>query len=369
MGRIVVVTLAAGVILAATIGLSVRGLWPPRGDEADTASPGESIRPVRESEHPPEPLVDAVSVVALSANGRLVATGGFGSPSGGEIRLFDFESGRLLRRIAGCVSSHVAPLRSLAFSPDGRQLLSCSYGPLVVLSDVSTGRVVLEIEDLPGGTSEALFSPDGRTVVVAGLNEAYVRTFDAESGRLLRSFLPRAGEGAEKKTLDLALSQDGRRAISVARDGTTCVWDVEGGKTLKVLDLPETTSAASFLRDGQRILVWGRDSVALIDWRTGRTLRTRPVSDSEQLAESSSDGEIMLIIDLEADTVRAEDLATGARFGQPVAVTRFVYGTHFIPGSRRALVGDRWGGLVLVDLEHGQVLKEYAPPHGDTSGN
>src|SRR6187431_3045580 len=70
----------------------------PIGSSRPDQRSSVEVSPVR---HPPEELNDAVSVIALSTDGRLVACGGCGAPIGGEIRLFDVASGRLIRRVEG----------------------------------------------------------------------------------------------------------------------------------------------------------------------------------------------------------------------------------------------------------------------------
>ena len=80
--------------------------------------------------------------VAYSPDGKVLATGSCGpilqkgslSWVSSEIRLWDPHTGRLLRTIPG----ELAEVWSLAFSPDGRSLLSCD-GEVVALTETGTG--------------------------------------------------------------------------------------------------------------------------------------------------------------------------------------------------------------------------------------
>jgi WD40 repeat protein len=86
--------------------------------------------------------------IAYSPDGKIVATGGSGpkrekGPAiyvSSEIRLWDTQTGKLLRRIPG----EYGGVSSMAFSPDGKSFLSCD-SDVVVLTEVLTGLRRLEL--------------------------------------------------------------------------------------------------------------------------------------------------------------------------------------------------------------------------------
>ncbi len=85
-----------------------------------------------------------VNSVAFSPDGRRVLSGGGGGFFGPILRLWDVETGRLVRTFKG----HGVPVYSVAFSPDGRRVLSGSGSPTILerstlkLWEVATGRPV-----------------------------------------------------------------------------------------------------------------------------------------------------------------------------------------------------------------------------------
>ena len=98
--------------------------------------------------------------LAVPADGGLVAS----STDGGEVRLFDPIKGELIEAIHG----HLNAAFGIAFSPDGRRLISASGGREVVkLWDVGTRQELLTLGGTGSFLGEARWSADG-DVILAG---------------------------------------------------------------------------------------------------------------------------------------------------------------------------------------------------------
>jgi WD40 repeat protein len=63
------------------------------------------------------------------------------------------------------------------------------------------------------------WSPDGKGVL-SGSRSGMVQLWDAGSGRLIRSF-----EGHKELVRGVVFAADGRFAVSCAKDGTIKIWD------------------------------------------------------------------------------------------------------------------------------------------------
>jgi hypothetical protein len=131
--------------------------------------------------------------------------------------------------------------RALTFAPDGRQLALVLGGHTVVICD-GDGRELRRIPAagsrpvpdgiswkmrLPGGgwkehhTVEALaFSPDGKWLI-SGADDLTVKLWETATGRLVARF-----DGHASVVEQLAVAPDGRSAFSAGRDGFVYQWDL-----------------------------------------------------------------------------------------------------------------------------------------------
>jgi hypothetical protein len=95
----------------------------------------------------------AVSKVALSRDGKLLATGG----TDNTIKLWDLGAKRELITLTG----HTANIESLDFSPDGRLLASASEDGSTFLWDAKTGEHLLTLISLDDGNEWMVVTPQG----------------------------------------------------------------------------------------------------------------------------------------------------------------------------------------------------------------
>lgn len=131
---------------------------------------------------------------------------------------------------------HMLLVAGLAFTPDGRQLVSASEDKTIRIWDLATGKTVRTIrgESTPGiqGKIYAMaLSPDGKWLAVGGwaragaYNGFGIRLFDFGSGRLVGQL-----ETNEFLVYNLAFSPDSRYLISGNATNASvfaAIWDVE----------------------------------------------------------------------------------------------------------------------------------------------
>src|SRR5262249_2725100 len=108
----------------------------------------------------------------------------------------------------------------LAFSPNGKQLLTASEGNIARVWDASTSRPVTPPLQHDGRVMYAAFNPDGRSVLTASA-DGTARVWDAVTGEPMTPPL-RHRFGIRHA----AFSPDGRRVVTAGEDRFARVWDV-----------------------------------------------------------------------------------------------------------------------------------------------
>ncbi len=157
--------------------------------------------------------VDQVWTVAFSPNGRWLVSGQLD----GLVRLWDAGS---CEEVA-CLFGHARAVTGVAFSPDGRWIVSSSRDATVRVWDPETRKQVACLCGHDDGVTSVAFSPDGR-LVVSGSHDHTVRLWDAGSWEEVACL-----RGHASAIMSVALSPDGRWIVSGSLDLTMRVWDVE----------------------------------------------------------------------------------------------------------------------------------------------
>ena len=116
----------------------------------------------------------------------------------------------------------------LAYSPDGKYIISSRGGKNIQMWDVEKGECVKTLEASAGSVSCLAYSPDGK-YIVSGSNQPYsetpdnnVRIWDAETGKCIKTL-----EGHTKGVRSVAFSPDGKHIVSGSNDNTIKIWEIE----------------------------------------------------------------------------------------------------------------------------------------------
>jgi WD40 repeat protein len=255
----------------------------------------------------------AVTAVAYSPDGKFLLSGG----NDRTLKLWEVASGKEVRTFTG----HRGAVTSVAFSPDGHLAISGSSDSTVRLWEVATGEQLRSTENLGWKVTSVAFSPDGR-FVESGADDNQVKLWSLPKVEHVRSF---TGHGW--RVTSVAFSPDGNFSLSGSEDDSLKLWDVAKGQEVRSFrnGLANVTCVA-FSPDGRFGLSGSRDkTVKLWNLASGRTVQefdghSQPVRsvaftrDGRFAVSASEDG-----------TIKIWELDTGKEFrtfsGDNVAVT------------------------------------------------
>ena len=139
---------------------------------------------------------------------------------------------------------HTGSVEAVAFSPDGRFIVSGSGDRTLGLWDAANGALLKTFRGHDGPVYSVAFSPDGR-FIVSGSDDQTLKLWDAGSGALRKTF-----KGPTGLVSSVAFSHDGRFIVSGSDDHTLKLWDAASGALLKNALLPGDVSAVAFSPKG-----------------------------------------------------------------------------------------------------------------------
>jgi WD40 repeat protein len=197
--------------------------------------------------------------MAFSPNGKLLATGGYGT----QAKLWSIKSGELIRCLDAPGKGGLTPV----FSPDGNLLAVGNRNDVTRLFEVETGKLLHTL--FRTMSQELKFSPNGKVLAVAYV-DASVALWDVESGNLL---LEQKTKAKELYTLDW--SPAGDVLATAGLEGSIILWDARDLSILKELPAPEWVIRVRFSPDGSRLYSAGGKSSPAVDrkvsvWGLGR---------------------------------------------------------------------------------------------------
>lgn len=253
--------------------------------------------------------------VAFSPDGSRAVTGGGGSwqivngrrPGGDDfsVRVWNLDTKKELQAFRG----HTLPVTGVAFTPDGKRVVSCSrdssvrlwsiegadeirrfdghqaealclavssHGSWVasggwgaaLLWDLETGQFLKRFDGHHGNVVAVAFSPDNNTLLTAG-HDGSIRLFSVDSGKEFARFTGHTG-----RVLSAAFSPDGFRILSGGDDKTVRLWNVETRNEIHVFrSHTQAVNIVAFAPNDSQMAVSGAEDGTMRLWKLPRAPR------------------------------------------------------------------------------------------------
>jgi WD40 repeat protein/predicted Ser/Thr protein kinase len=330
--------------------------WIPTDGPADPSVRRFESRVKEETEVGPEVLC-----MAFSPDGRWLLSG----CSDGRIRVWDTES----REVVGTWDGHSGAVQSLRFHPDGTRVVSVGRDPVGRVWEFPSGRELGRIRGLRGFTSDVAWSGD--EVLTAGGDRA-VERWKASAGMGITALT-----NVPPSTFGASLLPDGAHAMVAGATGVQ-IWTLPSGEVLQQLPSDADALASAFVHQPKashgvaaRYWVGGRIGVRSLELEG----RTTSVEEPGWIPVPRFSGAADLVFDAVGSQLAVVDTANGVRvysveplelkhrFELPLARTAV-----FSPdGKRLAAVAEGRIAVWEPGLAH-PTLKERVIPNVQAAG-
>jgi len=169
--------------------------------------------------------------------------------------VWDAEKGQELLSLKG----HTSVVSSVAWSPDGKRILSGSGDNTLKVWDAETGQELLSLKGHTGHVRSVAWSPDGKRIL-SGSGDNTLKVWDADQGQEFLSL-----KGHTGKVQSVAFSLDGKRVSGKDDSGKVLTWNAMTGQLLPAADpMPEAQNAEATSPDGSLRAFIENDQLKLV---------------------------------------------------------------------------------------------------------
>ena len=311
-----------------------------------------------------EPVVQTghsrwIYAIAFSHDGKLLVTGSMDNTA----KLWDLETGYEIRTFSG----HSGAVFSVSLSPDKKFLATGSDDNTAKLWNLETGAEIYRFARHSAEVKSVCFSPDGK-LLATGSNDKTAKLWNLKTGEEIRSFTGHTGD-----VNTVSFSPDGKYLITGGRDETAKLWYLKTGKEIKTIPwsgmekrygiiLLYNSSAVypmDFSTDGKLMLTASYDdTVRLWSMESGKKIRSFATGDSSLLVSVSFSPDKKLFATASQDSAaKIWHIETGKELRSFHGSTTFFSTVSFSPDGKLLAAGCFNGTVKLWNIESGQEIR------------
>jgi WD40 repeat protein len=318
-----------------------------------------------------------INSVAFSPDGHTIFATGFKKPGTFTVTFWDIASGKARQALN-------APTRSVennaTLSPDGRTLAATNNAVYfsdnftILLWDVATGKQLHTLSGNGLKIRDLAFTPDGRTLL-SGSEDFTLRLFDVATGKQIK-LIP---TGDDKPGV-VAITPDGKTIASGNNNSpgsegqagdpmnTLQLWDATTGQITHALSSQKDwTSTVVFSPDGHTLASAGLDySITLWDVATGKSLLMIPGQNEAFTSLAFSPDGRTLASGCDDNTIKLWNVTTGKLILLLTGHTDSVISVAFSPDGLALASGSNDNTVKLWDVASGKLLNTFGAPNPPT---
>ena len=258
----------------------------------------------------------SIKSFVYSPDGNTIATAGGWEDN--VVQLWDPQTGAHKMTLTG----HTKQVNAVAYSPDGKTIVSGSQDGTVRLWDVATRTQKATLKHISGlaallpwyyvPVNAVAYSPDGNTIATAGWDRK-LQLWDTQTTKRKRTLIGHTGP------IDFVVYSPDGKTIATAggwHDTTVRLWDAITGENKAVLTGYTHINAVAYSPDGNTIATGGdhrSNALQLWDAKTMRRKTTHTENTNGTLSSIvyAPDGNTIATVNLSDNTVQLWDTETG----------------------------------------------------------
>ncbi|MGE5262757.1 MAG: TIR domain-containing protein [Acidobacteriota bacterium] len=299
---------------------------------------------IRSTEYYPE---DEITAVAYSPDGKSVVT----ASGDHSAKIWDAATGAVVRKLEG----HTGAVNSAAYSSDGKYIVTSSRDGIARVWDSQTGAGLATLPSAPSAypyKSSVAFSPDSQYLAAIG-KENLARIWQVGTWRQIAEL-----KGHVRELVTIKFSPDSQYVGTTSLDYTARIWDAKTGRSVSVLNgHGGYTLDIAFSPDSKLVATGSADRTARIwDVTSGKNLGVlSPHFRAVVSVDFSPDGETLLTAS--DDTIaRGWDVSTHTNVEVMPGHTGELNGAVYSPDGNFVLTYSRDGTAGIFDTNHGTQL-------------
>jgi WD40 repeat protein len=203
-----------------------------------------------------------------------------------------------------------------------------------------------------GDVNALAVTPDGR-LAISGSTDKTLKVWDLRSGKEIATL-----SGHHGAVYALAVTPDGRRVVSGSADKTLKVWDLGSGKEIGTLSGHQDIVSAVAVTSDSRLAISGSTDKTLKVWDLGSGKEIGTLTGHQNAVKAlvvTPDGR--RVVSGSADqTLKVWDLQSGKEISTFAGHHGDVYALAVTPDGRRAISGSADKTLKVWDLQSGKEI-------------